>query len=61
MKSNANRAVELLQLVLQVLETGQLEEESGKSDKPEKKSDIGKNQAVNEYPNSPLRFRGRAK
>jgi len=60
-----NRAIEILQLVIQALQAGndeyKEEEEPIADDKPMFKiqdPDIGKSQPVGSYPNSPLSFRG---
>jgi len=59
-KTCGNRATELLQLMLQVLEAGTSTAEPDTQSPVEKKqeSDIGKNQPVGDYPDSPLRYRG---
>jgi len=61
-KAFGNRAIELLQLLQQVLEAGGSPDTSSPTEKklsePSQQDDIGKTQPVGDYPDSPLRYRG---
>ena len=62
-KVYANRAIELLQLLQQVLEVGNLEnaDVAAKKDKEKhgNQPPQGANQSVHSFPDSPLSFKGR--
>ena len=66
-KAKSNRAIELLELMMQVLEAGTLDSSGDSSNKTEpeqkkeKEPDIGKDQTVHGYPDSPLRYGGRGR
>ncbi|KKM16290.1 hypothetical protein LCGC14_1687350 [marine sediment metagenome] len=57
-KTKANRAIELLRLVQQVLESGNEDDVAKQLPNDKAKDNRGKNQPVGDYPNSPLRFKG---
>ena len=60
MKANSNIALEFMQMLSQILEAGKVDEstEPVATTTIPKEADIGKNQTVNDYPESPLRFGG---
>ena len=60
-----SRAIEILQLIQQILDSDSTQAEpettAPAETKRRKESDIGKSQPVGDYPDSPLRYGGMAK